>query len=98
MSAPTSKKRKIEDECRTFNKDWTILDVWAFVIDIQINAACLICRESVAIFREFNLKRHFQTKKGNFDTNLNETKLQRKADDLVRSLKLEQTIFAKPST
>ena len=66
-------------------------------IDIKTNAVCLICQESVAIFKEFNLKQHFQTKHENFGINLNETELWRKANDLVRSLKLEQTIFAKPS-
>lgn len=94
MSAPPNlKKRKIEDECRTFNKDWTTK---YFFIDIKSNAVCLICRESVAVFKEYNLKRHFQTKHGNFGKNLSETELRRKADDMVRNLKQEQTTFTKP--
>ena len=59
MSAPNTKKRKIEDECRTFNKDWTTKH---FFIDNKTTALCLICQESVAAFKEYNLKRHFQTK------------------------------------
>ena len=60
--------------------------------DIKSNAVCLICRESVAVFKEYNLKRHFQTKHGNFGKNLSETELRRKADDMVRNLKQEQTM------
>lgn len=54
---------------------------------------CLIYQESVAIFKE---KQYFQTKLGNFGITLNEAKLWRKADDLVSSLKLYQTIFCEP--
>ena len=41
--------------------------------------------ESVAVFKEYNLKRHFQTKHGNFGSNLSESKQQQKANDMVKS-------------
>ena len=56
---------------------------------------CLICQESVAIFKEYNLKRHFQTKQGNFGSNLSESKLQQNASDMVKNLKQQQTVFVK---
>ena len=59
----SSKKnpRKIEDECRTFNTEWTYN---YFFTNFGSKAVCLICQESVAVFMEYNLKRHFQTKHG----------------------------------
>ena len=87
-----TKKRKIEDECRTFNTEWTYK---YFFTNFGSKAVCLICQESVAVFKEYNLKRHFQTKHGNFGSNLSESKLQQKVNDMVKSLKQQQTIFVK---
>ena len=53
--------------------------------------------ESVAVFKEYNLKRNFQTKYGNFGSNLSESKQQQKANDLVKNLKQQQTVFVKQS-
>ena len=53
--------------------------------------------ESVAVFKEYNLKRHFQTKHGNFGSNLSESKQQQKANDMVKNLKQQQTVFVKQS-
>ena len=50
---------------------------------------------SVAVFKEYNLKRHFQTKHSNFGSHLSESKLQQKANDMVKSLKQQQTVFVK---
>ena len=57
-----SKKRKIEEECRVFNEDWTER---YFFADVGEKAACLICYETVAEFKEYYLKHHFQTKHAN---------------------------------
>ena len=53
------KKRKVIDECRAFNVQWT--DKYIFT-DVDNKAACLISKETIAVFKEYNLKRHFQTK------------------------------------
>ena len=80
MSASTSAKktRKIEDECRTFNTEWTY---FFFSTNFGSKAVCLICQECVAVFKEYNLKRHFQTKHDNFGSNLSQSKLQQKTND-----------------
>ena len=44
-----SKKRKIEDECRVFNGQWTER---YFFTDVGVKAVCLICHEAVAGFKE----------------------------------------------
>lgn len=90
-----SKKRKFEDECRVFNKEWTER---YFFTDVGVKAVCLICHETVGVFKEYNLKRHFQTKHANFGHNLSKQELQKKATDLVKSLKQQQTVFEKTSS
>lgn len=87
-----SKKRKIVDECRVFNKEWSEM---YFFTDIGVKAVCLICHETVAVFKEYNLKRHFQTKHASFGQNLSKQELQKKATDLEKSLKQQQTLFKK---
>ena len=56
-----------------------------FFTNFGSKAVCLICQESVAVFTEYNLKRHFLTKHGNFGSNLSEIKLQQEANDMVKS-------------
>ena len=46
------KKRKIEDECRVFNKEWTVKD---YFTKVGNKAICLLCGESVAAFKKYNL-------------------------------------------
>ena len=58
---------------------------------------CLICHDSVAVFKEHNLKRHFQTKHSKFGSNLSESKKQ-KVNNLLRSLKRQQNVFVKQTT
>ena len=77
-----SKKRKIEEEWRVFNEQWTER---YFFTDVGVKAVCLICHETVAVFKEYNLKRYFQTKQANFGHNLSKQELQKKATDLVKS-------------
>ena len=50
------------------------------------------------MFKEYNVKRHFQTKQANFGHNLSKQELQKKATDLVKSLKQQQIVFEKTSS
>ena len=68
-------------------------------VGIRAVGLCLICQESVAAFKEYNLKIHFQTKHSNFGGNLSESQLKQKSNDMLRSLKQEQTVcFVKQTT
>ena len=88
-------KRKIEEEYHIFNKQWTER---YFFTDVGVKAVCLICHETVAMFKEYKLKWHFQTKHAHFGHNLSKQELQKKATDLVKSLKQQQAVFDKPSS
>ena len=48
------KKRMIEEECRVFNEEWTVKYHFTKVGN---KAICLLCGESVAVFKEYSLKK-----------------------------------------
>ena len=58
MASKPTKKRKINAENRVFNPEWTQR---YFFIERQGKCVCLICNETVGVFKEFNVKRHFNT-------------------------------------
>ena len=56
---PSEKRRKVDKECLKFNKEWTKK---FFFIEWKGKAPCLICRETVAVLKDFNINRHYETK------------------------------------
>jgi len=66
MSLSKNLKRKIEGENRVFKEEWT--DNYAFILPGFIHAkpSCLICNEGVSICKEYNIRRHHDTKHANF--------------------------------
>ena len=54
-----SKRRKVDDEKRVFKDNWTEL---YFFIQHHEKPVCLICNETIAVNKEYNLKRHHETK------------------------------------
>ena len=85
-----SKKRKLVDENRKFINHWE--DDY-FFITYNSKLTCLICRETVAAFKEFNVKRHHETKHSDylkFDDEVKKYKL----TSLKSQLKSQQSMFA----
>ncbi len=61
-----SKKRKVDSENRAFNPEWT--DSFLFILPSgSTKPLCLICSETVALIKSGNVKRHYDTKHGDFD-------------------------------
>lgn len=58
-SKMSSVKRKVDRECRVFKEQWTN-DY--FFVQCKGRAVCIICKESVAVFKEYNLRRHHETR------------------------------------
>lgn len=87
-----SKKRKIDSECRVFQHKW--INQYLF-IENKGNAMCLICRELISVLKEYNIKRHYETKhKVKYDSlhgKLREIEVKK----LQKALTGEQTIFSK---
>lgn len=59
MEASTSKKRKVADEGRVFQEKWSEM---FFFTCINQKPVCMICNEAVAVMKEFNVKRHYESK------------------------------------
>ncbi|KAK0141946.1 General transcription factor II-I repeat domain-containing protein 2 [Merluccius polli] len=57
------KKRKIASECRKFQTQW---QNEYFFMEVKGKCVCLICNESVAVMKEYNLRRHDKTKHQTF--------------------------------
>lgn len=82
-------KRKIDSECRVFNLQWTN-DY--FFVQCKEKAVCLICQETVAVFKEYNLRRHYESRhKDKYDS----LQGQMRADKLS---KLKSILLAQQNT
>ncbi|XP_061597630.1 protein FAM200A-like [Cololabis saira] len=66
MSLSKALKRKVDSEGRTYKEEWK--EKYAFILPEFINAkpVCLICNEVVAVCKEYNIRRHHDTKHGTF--------------------------------
>ncbi|XP_014460030.1 general transcription factor II-I repeat domain-containing protein 2-like [Alligator mississippiensis] len=86
----SSKKRKVDAECQIFNKEWTSK---YFFIDVGGKPACLICKESMAVFKEYNLNRHFESKHASKYKNLSAKEKAKKTEEMVAGMQKEQTRY-----
>lgn len=58
MSSAPKKKRKIADEKRVFQEKWEDL---YFVTEVRDTILCLICQQTIAVVKEYNIRRHYET-------------------------------------
>ena len=54
-----AKRRKVDKEKVVFKDEWRLK---YFFIEINSVPQCLICYQSVAVCKEYNIKRHYETK------------------------------------
>ena len=88
MSEP--KKRKVDSECRVFNKEWITK---YFFNEVRSTAVCLICQETVAVFKEYNISRHFATKHANYASKQSTKEKEVTAQRLMAYLQSQQNFF-----
>ena len=86
------KKRKVDKECRAFNKDWMPK---YFFTKVGNKAVCLLCAQHVAVLKEYNISRHYATKHGNYGNNLSAVERQTRATELGRKLVRQPNVFVK---
>ena len=87
-----SRKRKYQSKGRIFNENWTS-DY--FFIEYEDKPMCLICMEVLAVFKEYNLQRHHESKhKQEFDCLEGELR-DLKINSLKSSLINQQNTFKK---
>lgn len=85
----TAKKRRIVDENRKYSEEWE--EKYFFIVQ-NTKLLCLICREVVAVFKEYNVKRHYETKHKDyleFDKEVKQSKLK----EFKSQLKAQQKMF-----
>jgi len=58
MATSRSKRRKVESENRSFNESWTTDYLF---VEHNGKPQCLVCGTSVSVFKEYNIKRHYDT-------------------------------------
>ncbi|KAL3859345.1 hypothetical protein ACJMK2_009570 [Sinanodonta woodiana] len=87
-----SRKRKIDSECRIFNEQWTY-DY--FFTQYKERAVCLICQNIVSVFKEYNLRRHYETQhKDKYDCLVGDVR-KNKILKLKNTLTTQQNVFVK---
>ena len=59
MFGPAAKHRKVTSESQVFKDIWTELYC---LVQHNNKPVCLICQETIAVFKDYNLKRHYDTK------------------------------------
>ena len=86
------KKRKIAEEKRKFNIQWTEK---YFVTELCDNIICLICNDKIAVCKEYNIKRHYGSKHGSEYKKISEEGRKTKIEELTKSIRSQQASLKK---
>ena len=89
MSA--TKKRRVEDEGRTFQEQWT--NKYFFVAHAE-KALCLVCKKSIPVMKDYNLRRHFEKNHEAYQLLIGEKRTQ-KIEKLKKEMAAQQFMFKK---
>ena len=85
------KKRKVDSERRVFKKEWTTK---YFFTEVGSTAVCPICQKSVAVVKEYNIRRHFDTNHANYRSSLSTRQREVTSQRLVANFRIQQnTLF-----
>ncbi|KAK7906743.1 hypothetical protein WMY93_015355 [Mugilogobius chulae] len=85
-------KRKVDTENRGFQTRWE--SEYMFT-EVAGKPVCLLYGESVAVMKEYNLRRHHETKHADKDKNMDMEQRLQKVEELKRGLKSRQALFRK---
>ena len=85
-----SKKRKINHERRKFSNEWCVK---YFIVQHNQDVVCLICQSTIAVMKEYNIKRHYCTKHfASYDSIVGQSRVD-KMQQLKKSLSKQQEVF-----
>ncbi|XP_029654576.1 general transcription factor II-I repeat domain-containing protein 2-like [Octopus sinensis] len=87
-----STKRKVDTECRSFQKKWKLE---YFFADLNRKPTCLVCRQEISVVKEYNIRRHYQTHHAHEYNNLMGKIRKEKYDALLACLRNQQSSFSK---
>uniref|UniRef100_A0A3P9DNK1 SPIN-DOC-like zinc-finger domain-containing protein n=1 Tax=Maylandia zebra TaxID=106582 RepID=A0A3P9DNK1_9CICH len=86
------KMAKTKNENRSFLDRWETEYLFTYVKDRPV---CLVCGAHVALTKEYNIRRHYETKHQEKYKDLDMTQRRRKAEEMKRSFVSQQTMFKK---
>ncbi|XP_065098135.1 general transcription factor II-I repeat domain-containing protein 2-like [Paramisgurnus dabryanus] len=85
-------KRKVDFENRGFQNRW---ETEYMFVEIEGKPVCLVCGGNVAVIKEYNLRRHYETKHQDKCKNMDTKQKLQKVEELKKSLVSQQTMFRK---
>ncbi|XP_076057518.1 general transcription factor II-I repeat domain-containing protein 2-like [Oratosquilla oratoria] len=88
-----TKKRKVDAEFRVFNEEWGVK--YFFVETKDQKASCVICSESVAVLKEYNLRRHYETKHLSTYSKFSGKLRSEKYESMKRCLETHRNLFTR---
>ena len=87
-----TKKRKIAEEKRKFNIQWTKK---YFVSELFGNIICLIYKDKISVCKEYNIKRHYPSKHESEYQTFNEERRKTKIEELTKAIRSQQASLQK---
>uniref|UniRef100_A0A3P9KXR9 SPIN-DOC-like zinc-finger domain-containing protein n=1 Tax=Oryzias latipes TaxID=8090 RepID=A0A3P9KXR9_ORYLA len=88
------RQRQWHTDKRHFKQKWE--DDYFFA-EISSKAVCLICQQSVAVLKEYNIRHHYETKHAVFSRYKGEAR-KKKSSELLSKLRSQQATLTRPST
>ncbi|XP_060797973.1 general transcription factor II-I repeat domain-containing protein 2B-like [Neoarius graeffei] len=86
-----SKKRKVDSEGRIFQEKWREK---YFFWEVGGKPVCLICSQQVAVPKEYNVKRHYETHADKYSQFTGQRRTE-KLNELASNLQKQQAAFSK---
>ncbi|KAK1336736.1 hypothetical protein QTO34_002771 [Cnephaeus nilssonii] len=83
-------KQKIEQESHTFQEKW---ERAYFFVEVKNVPMCLICKESLSVSKEYNLRCHYETNHSRNLVGYTEKMRDKKLSELKKRLKLEHDLL-----
>lgn len=80
---------RLQSKCRKFQTLWKI---GYFFIETKGKCVCLICNDSVAVMKEYNVRRHYEMKHQTF-TSYTGAEQEEKVKQMTASLWMQQQFF-----
>ena len=88
-----TKKRKVDTKCHVFNEKWGVK--YFFVETKDQKASCVICSESVAVLKEYNLRHHYETKHLSTYSKFSGKLRSEKYESMKRGLETQRNLFTR---
>ncbi|XP_023413524.2 general transcription factor II-I repeat domain-containing protein 2-like isoform X1 [Loxodonta africana] len=82
-------KRKMEQESHVFQEKW---ERAYFFVEVKNILTCLICRQSLSVSKEYNLRLHYETNHSKNHNGYTEKMRNRKFNELKKRLKLQHDL------